>query len=64
MSADWKCKEGDWIRFMKDNQLVIDVVVYRKEDGLGRLYVTMRSGEVREEEVLEWRGNLVPPGLK
>lgn len=58
MSADWKCKEGDWIRFVITGQLMIDVVTYRKEDGLGRLYVTMRNGEVREEEVLEWRGNL------
>ena len=58
MPADWKCKEGDWIRFVKNDQLMLDVVTYRKEDGLGRLYVTMRNGEVREDEVLEWRGNI------
>lgn len=53
--ADFNCNEGDWVRFMKDGKLYIDVVVYKKADGLGPVYVTIHNGEIRQEEILEWR---------
>jgi hypothetical protein len=50
------CRRGDWIRFYRNNELVIGQVEYKTLCG-GYFYYHTTHGEVREDFVLEARSN-------
>ena len=62
MSDETELSVGDWVRFMRNGQLVIDEIVYVRPRGQRHrayvprdVYVTCAHGAIEPDDVLELR---------
>lgn len=52
---DATCRKGDWVRFYRDNKLVIALVEYVRVASSAANYLQTADGEVPEHAVIECR---------
>ena len=55
MSKETKIEVGDWVSFMRDNAIVIGLVLYKETDSINSTWAYTSCGTTCTDSVLEVR---------